>query len=190
MDSVATPENTEAFELYQELIRQIGLHNSLFLIIGKTLKRFRDEKLFLSLGVGGYDNFREFFSDPEIKIKYKTGLAYIGVYEYYVQRLGIEEDKLIQIPVNRLIQVKAKLLEKPDNEAKELIESLGFMNHKDYRATVREQGLETDRPHLFKDETSGLWIFEFQEHQVAMIINQDTKELIYKNKDYDKKSGE
>lgn len=101
----------------KNLIKQQGL---LFLEIGRTLKIFRDEKYYQ---VMGYDTWSDFIVSGEIGIKHSTIYTYIGIYEIFVMRYGIDLDMLADIPYDKLSMAlpKARLLEK-----KEDVEDLVF----------------------------------------------------------------
>jgi hypothetical protein len=89
------------------------------------------------------------------------------------------EEEIVSIPINRLMKLLPALKKKEDNEAKELIQSIGFMTNVDYGKEVEEKKLEIERPHLYHSILEGKWVFEFKPEQIEKIVNRETNEVIY-----------
>lgn len=169
-----------AWSCYQTLQESFTNQAKLFLYIGMVLKRIRDEKLYKYLGDGGYDTFKMFLKNPEIsRLAPSTLMAYIRIYEYYIERLEILEGRVLEIGTNRLQKLLPRLKEKPDDEARAIVEDIGLLGHDDYKKEVREKGLEIPKPSLFLDKLTGKYILEFETDQVLRIYNRSTNTVIF-----------
>ena len=91
-----------AFDLLQELKKDLRMQGILFLEIGRILKTFRDEKLYSVLGDGGYDTWTSFLGSGELSLKSSTVYAYIEIYELFVVRFGFVVEELAEIPYDKL----------------------------------------------------------------------------------------
>lgn len=165
-----------AFKIYTDLKSAINQQGFLFLFIGRTLKEIKDQEIFKSLG---YEDFRSFLLDPELKQKPSTSYAYIRVYEYYVEKLGLAEQEVAGIGINRLQRLLPALKNKTDDEAKNLITEVGTLTHLDYNQVVRENGLDIPKPSMYRDAETGKWIIEFDEAHTVKIYNKTKNEVLY-----------
>lgn len=166
----------EAYECYAGLKDALKQQGFLFLYIGKTLKDIRDKEMYKDLG---YEDFKDFLQDPELKQKPSTCYAYIRIYEYYVEKLGLSDSEFVNIGMNRLQRYLPGLKKKDDNEAKEEIIRIGSMTHQDYNIEARENGFDIERPSMYKDNETGKWIIEFYVGTVEKIYNKTANEIIY-----------
>lgn len=133
-----TPRQETAFELRSRCIYLRKKMSELFLEFGWTLKKIRDEKLYLQMGEGGYDTFYQFLADPEINLNPNTAHAYIRVYEFYVEKLKLSREEIIGIPFNRLNQITNYLKDKNEDEVKEWIEKARHLGRKDFEEELHE----------------------------------------------------
>lgn len=169
-----------AWASYNLLIDAFVNQAKLFLYIGKLAKDIRDKKLYKFLGNGGYDTFGMFLKSPEIsRLAPSTVMAYIRIYEYYIERLQIIEGEILEVGTNRLQKLLPKLKNKPDAEAREIIKDIGVLTHDDYKKEVRERGLDTNKPLLYQDKETGLYIFEFEPNQMLRVYNRESNEVIF-----------
>lgn len=117
----------------------------MFLEFGYTLKRIKEEKLYLQMGEGGYDSFYQFLADPEINLNPNTALAYIRVYEFYVEKLGFKKEDLAGIPLNRLNQIKGFLEDKNKDEVKEWVEKARTLGRTDFEKEMVDKKITKER---------------------------------------------
>lgn len=174
MDIQKTP-----YDIYTELQACLKSQVGLFFRIGYLLKTIRDEKIYEKIGDGGFDTFIDFLNNPEIGLRQSTAYLYIRIYEYYFLQLKIPQQELIEMPISRLMKLLPALKKMPDEKAIETIQRIAPLTSYDYDVEVRENNLETERPKLYVDKESGLYIFEFRIDQMKRIINTETKEIIY-----------
>jgi len=172
----------EAFELYHNLQLAIKNQGKLYLIIGQTLKKIRDEKTYNYLGEGGFDSFQQFLNNAEIGFRPATAYLYIRLYEYYIERLKLAVEEVVEVPMNRLMRLLPALKQKTDKESIEIVQNFKTLTNFDFDKELKEKKLETERPVLFKDKETGLYIFEFSPVQVLRIVNKQTDEIIYEKK--------
>ncbi len=173
----------EAWEQYQELLKSIRLHAVTFLQIGYNLKKIKDKKYYKFLGDGGYDTFMDFINNPEIGLSQSSCFLYMGVYEFYIEKLELSEIEVSAIPLTRLMRAKAGLKKLPVEEAREKILDYGAMTNRDYWYEAQQDGIEPEKPFLYLDKESGKYILEFNPDQMLKIVNKVTKESIYEYKE-------
>jgi hypothetical protein len=140
-------QNKEAFDYYQKLVFLRRKQGEVALEIGRVLKEIKEKKLYRYLGEGGYDDFFQFLSDPEISMNYNTASLYIRVYEFYVEQLKLNPDELASIPINRLNTLKSKL-EKTENkeEIEEWLEKAKTLGRLDFEKETEEAKITKPRP--------------------------------------------
>ncbi|MBW2968555.1 hypothetical protein KY314_00345 [Candidatus Woesearchaeota archaeon] len=84
-----------AKEEHENLIKLKSFASLAYLHIGKTLKKIRDQKLYLYIfGEGGCDTFKDYLKNPEIKMSSRKAYYLIEIYETFCEELGIEEQEL------------------------------------------------------------------------------------------------
>lgn len=169
---------SRAYDLYKETIALIQEQATLFIRLGKSLKIIRDDKLYKYIGEGGFDTFQHFLNNPEIGLRQSTAYLYIRIYEYYIEQLKLSNDEVVKIGVTKLMRLLPVLKSKGDNEAKEIVTSIGEMTVFDADQEVKDKNLEIDRPKLFQDKATGKFIFEYKSEQMLKIINKTTGEVI------------
>lgn len=142
MDNKITPKQEKAFDLYQRCVFLRKKQGELALEFGRVLKEIRDKKLYRYLGEGGFETFNQFLANPEINLNPNTALAYIRVYEYYVLELNIPKENLLDIPFNRLNNLKSKIEKLPREEQEEWIEKAKTLSYTDFKAELQEKKME------------------------------------------------
>lgn len=140
--NLATRQNQDAWNVYQETVSLIQNHARTFLYIGKNLKRIRDDRLYRYLGDGGYDSFEQFIQNAEIGLSYSTARLYIHVYEVYVERLKFSIEEILSVPLYRLQKLKSYIQKKTRKEAEEVIENAKVLTGRDFREYLYEQKIE------------------------------------------------
>lgn len=177
-----------AWQIYEELKKAVRMQATLFLVIGRCLKLVRDESLYLHLGEGGFGSFGEFLSNPEIGIKPSTAYLYIRIYEYYIEKLAMKEEEVASVPINRLMRLLPILRVREEDEAKSVIKEISTLGNKDYEAYVAEKlvGYEVQKPLLYIDKETGLYVFEFDPASVLRIVNTRDNKVIFEGGNYDK----
>ncbi len=179
------PIQRRAYELYKSIQDLVQSQAALFLELGKALKTVRDEKLYRQIGEGGYETFGQFLNNPEIGLPQSTAYLYIRVYEYYVQRLGLPEKEVIEVPINRLMRLLPSLKQREDQESREIVSNIGKMTNYDYGKEVQEKQLEILRPQLYREKESGMFILEFDEGQLQRVVmhsgqgDERTSKILY-----------
>lgn len=168
-----------AHKIYIRVQEALREQNKTFLQIGLALKLIRENELFKYMGNGGFDSFKDFINNPEIGLKQSTAYLYIRVFEYYIERLQFEENKLIEYPLNRLMKLLPHLKKKSDEEAKELLISIGNMTDFDYSIEVKEKKLNSKKPALYLDKETGLYILDFEENQMLRIFNKTENKVLW-----------
>lgn len=171
-----------AWIAYDNLQKYIKKQAELYIVIGKTLKDIRDQKLFTYLGEGGYDTFQQFLNNHEIGLRPSTAYLYIRIYEYYIERLQLLPAQIIEIPINRLMRLLPSLKQKEDEESKQIVENISTLTNYDFDVEVKEKSLETKRPILYKDKETGKYVFEFYPEQMERIVDMNTGETIWEAK--------
>jgi len=122
-----------AYEFYKHATFLIKQQRVLFLDLGFVLKIIRDGKLYKKFNNDGYDRWSMFLADPEINMKEGTANTYIRIYEFYIEHKKMLKEEVLQIPLNRLNMMKAKLELMPPEKQDELIEKAKVLSESDFR---------------------------------------------------------
>lgn len=142
-----------SFAVIEELKQKIKLSNLLYLDIGRLLKQIRDERLFTSYGT---ESFIHFINHAEIGMKQSKAYALIEIYEYFVERLGLAEEVVGEIPYTRLSDTIPHLRKLTDDQAREKIGAVGGLTNYDYREVLRE-GNFPERPVVYLNSDKTKW---------------------------------
>jgi hypothetical protein len=135
-------------------------------VIGKLLKTIRDEKLYKTLD---YTTFNEFLHSEEISFSRAKAYAYITIYEYFIQELQLDEEKVAEMNISRLTMM-IPILKKIGNREKivEKIEEFNALGHGDFVGIIKET--------RSKGKPSVYWSDEIEKFVVA--YHPDITELI------------
>lgn len=127
-----------AFDLYSRVIFLKKKQGELALELGFTLKEIKEKKLYQHMGEGGFDSFEQFLANPEINLKYSTAMAYVRVYEYYIENLKLPKEEVVEIPFNRLHQLAGKIRDLPKEKQIEWIEKAKTLGRIDFEKEMEE----------------------------------------------------
>ncbi len=129
----------QPFNLYQKTIFLVKEQRRLFLDLGFVLKQIKDNQLYKKLGDGGFDTWKSFLSNPEISLSPSTADVYIKVYEFYIEKLRLPKEEVLEIPLVRLNMMKSSLETMSDDERIEMIEKAKTLSYEDFRIeAIRE----------------------------------------------------
>lgn len=123
---------TVAFNIYQQIVSLVKLQRGVFLDLGKLLKEVKDNKLYKQMGDGGFDSWKQFLANPEINFKPVTAEMYIRVYEFYILKMLMPKEEVMEIPLVRLNMMKAKIENSDEEERGELIEKAKILSYSDF----------------------------------------------------------
>jgi len=115
MNEITAKQGEVAFELHKkilELKEQMGVR---FLTMGKLLKELKDNEHFKALG---YDNFTSYVINSELGFKKSMAYAYIDLYEWFIERLGYDFQRIGKMSLNEMSRVLA-ILKKELSESKQ-----------------------------------------------------------------------
>lgn len=147
-----------AYQTYQRLIFARKSHEVLFLVIGKLLKEIRDKKIYKTLD---YETFTDFLGSEEVSYSKEAAFMFIRTFEYYVEYLEMEPEKVGEINVSRL-SLMLPILKKIEDKTEVIkkIDELKSLRHKDFVLKVR-QDRNTPKPSVYFSEELGKWIVEY-----------------------------
>lgn len=186
-DSI-TPRQEIAYRLYQHAVDLVRKQSSLFFDIGQTFKEIRDEKMYQHMGEGGFDSWEEFLAQPDIYLAPQTVRAYIYIYEIYIEKLGLDKNKLIDVPFYKLNMLASFIKNLEPDRAAEIIDSLKELGARDFNLELKElKGEEinekTDvRSKSEREEDDLAEIFENMKNDV--IGAKDTDDVLHQIKKY------
>jgi hypothetical protein len=125
-----------AFDVWKKLLLAKQASEALFIIIGKLLKAIRDEKLYKMLD---YTTFNEFLHSEEVSFSRAKAYAYITIYEYFIQELELDEEKVAQMNISRLTMMIPILKKIGNKEAVvEKIQEFNSLGHGDFVDVVKK----------------------------------------------------
>lgn len=140
----------KAFDFYSKVIYLKKKQGEIALELGYVLKEIKEKKLYQHMGEGGFDSFEQFLSNPEINLKYNTAMAYIRIYEYYVENLKLPKEEIIEIPFNRLHQLVGKIKNLPKEKQIEWIEKAKTLGRIDFEKEMEEAKFTNEKDVIIK----------------------------------------
>lgn len=167
----------QAWAFIEDTKKLIANHNWAYFEIGARLKVIRDEKLYARQD-GGYSSFEEFILQAEIGYKPRTAYNYIELYEFYVEKLKLDEGIVAKTPYYRLLEMKRALKDKTPEEAKEIIIEQKEMPTHEYKKMKVEKGLDQKAPRIFQTPM-GKWTVEFYGAHTHRVTNLDNNTDVY-----------
>lgn len=163
-----TPEGV--FHLYKTLLQLIKMQEATFLAIGRALKMFRDKKLYKDLD---YANFTQFLNSEEVSFSREKAYMYIRIYEYFIDWLEMDENRVAQMSISRL-SMMLPILKKIDDkdEAIEKIKDYNSMRHNDFVQEVRK--VKTGgKPNVYWSKEIDKWIVQYHSNITQLITLKD-----------------
>ena len=162
---------------YRRIIELQKAGIALYLELGKTLYNIREQKLFMYMGNGGFDTYRDFLDNPEISFSESAAYEYTSVYEFYCLKQGYTPDQLQEYPLNRLKRLIPLLKDKENpEEIKKQIEDVRGQTSRDFEATISP--IAPDKPQVYIDKETLKWIIKFKPEITLKIININNGENI------------
>lgn len=179
------PVEERAFTAWKMLLSAKRLHDGLFLVIGKILKDVRDEKLYEKLD---YENFSQFLSSEELGFSREKAYMCIKTYEYYIETLELDPEKIGQMNVSRLSLMVPMLRQIEDRkEVIRQIEEMNSLRHGDFVREVKNRTSRGGKPNVYFSEELGKWyvgyhpnttylqnIGDFQQGQILEGVTDET----------------
>lgn len=173
MKNITSRQGEEAFEIHQQLLKlkeELGIR---FLMMGKLLKEIRDNNYFQVLG---YDNFTSYVVNSELGFKRSTAYGYICLYEWFVEKLGYDVQRIGHLSLNEMTRVMTVLKSELEGD-EELISNKVLRERSDelltevkdlrpvdfvkkYKDNERQEGHEDylAPPEYFRCSKCGKWI--------------------------------
>lgn len=154
------PKEEKAFETWKALVSARKNHDGLFLVIGKLLKAVRDESLYLSLD---YENFSQFLESEELGFSREKAYMCIKTYEFYVEAMKLDPEKIGHMNVSRL-SMMVPMLKKLGDDKEEVVKQIEEMNslrHGDFVREVKKNTNKDGRPTVFWSEALGKWMIQY-----------------------------
>ncbi len=155
---VVDPKDPDyAFNLYRKLLQARQGHQLFFLALGKLLKEIKDNKVYVTLN---YDHFEDFIASPEISFSRESVYLFIRVYEYYVEKLGMSEDRISEITVTKLSLMIPMTKDLSKEDAIEKIEELSTLRHNDFMIRSKQNKLD-DKPTVWFNTELDKWLVQY-----------------------------
>jgi hypothetical protein len=149
------PVEEKAFETWKALLLAKRSHDGLFLVIGKLLKDVRDEKLYEKLD---YENFGQFLASEELGFSREKAYMCIKTYEFYIEVLQLDPEKIGQMNVSRLSLMVPMLKQIEDKkEVVRQIEEMSNLRHGDFVREVKNRTSRGGKPNVYFSEELGKW---------------------------------
>lgn len=179
------PVTNVAQLLYTQLRDALKTHRRLAIIVGKLLSDLKENDNYQHLGEGGYDTFAHFLQQSEIGLSPTTANAYMDVYRFFVLQLGMTEEEVLEIPINRLITHKARLKKLPKEDCIKEAKGLAVLTHSDYVIDSREKGIQMNRPDVIRDSDTGKWIVLYNPETILFIQDKRSRDILIDNRKED-----
>jgi hypothetical protein len=162
-----TQKQDEAYSLYQLVQAMQEKDSANFFTMGRALYKIKKDKLYRYMGEGALDNWKQFVNQPEIKIPYSSANQKVEMYRYYILQLGFTDDEIKNIPVNRLIRIKPRLAEGPDEKARETVQDAMNLTNFDFQEFAKERKLTIKVPKKVICKECGKWRLIGDEEQIC-----------------------
>lgn len=149
------PVEERAFQTWKALLSAKRSHDGLFLVIGKLLKDFRDNKLYEKLD---YENFSQFLASEELGFSREKAYMCIKTYEYYIEYLQLDPEHIGQMNVSRLSLMVPVLKQIEDKkEVVKQIEDMNSLRHGDFIREVKDRTPRGGKPNVYWSEELDKW---------------------------------
>lgn len=149
------PVEEKAFETWKALLLAKRSHDGLFLVIGKLLKDVRDERLYEKLD---YENFGQFLASEELGFSREKAYMCIKTYEFYIEVLELDPEKIGQMNVSRLSLMVPMLKQIEDKkEVVRQIEEMNSLRHGDFVREVKNRTSRGGKPNVYFSDELGKW---------------------------------
>jgi len=102
MKEITEKDGQKAFDLHQDILflkKQMGVA---FVTMGGILKKIRDDEHYLVLG---YDTFVSYLENSELSFKRRTAYYYIEIYEWFIEKLNYQDERLAEIGYEKLVRL-------------------------------------------------------------------------------------
>lgn len=169
-------ENTLAYSIYEQLRNALTTEKKVFFAIGELLKRLNDEKLYRYIGDGGYDNFTQFLAAPEINITKSRAYFYMRIYEFYIEKMALNEGQLKDLSAYKLFRLLPFARTKTKPEVIQLIDEVRELGVGDTEAIIQQRQPPSDRPQVYACPSCGKWIVKY--HETSLCADDDYLHLI------------
>jgi hypothetical protein len=113
MNKITSKQGEKAFELHQTLVKLKEELSVRFLVFGKLLKELKENGYFEALG---YDSFASYVTNSELGFKKSMAYSYIELYEWFIERLGYDFQRIGKMSLNEMSRV-LYILKKELNES-------------------------------------------------------------------------
>lgn len=162
--------NDLAFNLVQELKQRLREQGAIFLRVGRILKTIRDDKLYEQMGS---DTFLKFLADPEISLKQATAYMYIRIFEFYIEKMGLPEAEVIEIPSYKLFRLLPLIKDKPKDEALKAIDEVRDLGIADTELVIKDNKLEAHkRPIVYSCEVCHKWVIKSEAENICQCVKE------------------
>lgn len=149
------PEEERAFQTWKALLLAKRSHDGLFLVIGKLLKDVRDGRLYEKLD---YESFSQFLASEELGFSREKAYMCIKTYEYYIEVLQLDPERIGQMNVSRLSMMVPMLKQIEDKgEVIKQIEEMNTLRHGDFVREVKNRTARGGKPNVYFSEELGKW---------------------------------
>lgn len=163
------PLEEYAFDVWRKLIMAKQANEALFIVQGKLLKEIRDKKLYKVLD---YSNFTQFINSEEISFSREKAYMYIRIYEYFIETLEINPEKVAQMSIARLGMMLPYLKKLNKDEAIEKMQDFNAMRHNDFVNDIKK--IRTGgKPTVYWSEEIERWIVQYFPNITQLITLQD-----------------
>jgi len=135
-DDQITPRQQHAWDLYQHAVKLVKQQSVLLFDIGQTFKEIRDEKMWQHMCEGGFESWEQFLSQPDIYLAPQTVRAYIYIYEIYIEKLGLDKEKLTEIPFYKLNMLASFIKNLEPEKALDVLDALKELGANDFNTEL------------------------------------------------------
>lgn len=167
------PEEDYAFAIWQKLIQAKRGHQVLFLVIGKLLKEIKEQKIYLKLD---YESFEQFLGSEEICWSREAAFMFMRVYEYYIEKLKLPEEKVASITLTKLSMMIPMTKGMDRDKAIEKIEELSALRHNDFMIRSKQEK-DDDKPIVWYSKELEKWVVEYFSDKTNLVDRGTFKEF-------------
>lgn len=158
-----------AFDIWNKLIMAKQVSEALFIVQGRLLKEIRDDRLYEVLD---YPNFTQFINSEEISFSREKAYLYIRIYEYFIETLKINPERVAEMSIARLGMMLPHLKKMDDEEAIEKMQEFNAMRHNDFVKDIKK--IRTGgKPNVYWSEEIEKWIVQYYPKITQLITLND-----------------
>ena len=148
----------KAYEIDREVDKLVGHQQKVLLFLCKVLYQVRADEMYKALD---YDTFESYLASK--KLNYKTVLAYLNIYNVFVNEYKYSLEDLVDAPMSNLQMILPAVRGKDKKEVEEWLQKARTLSRSDLNIERKEEqaneNFKDKKPYpiIFRCDVCGKW---------------------------------